>query len=296
MLEGLAMFNSVEWVRRYQRRLGVFTNIIRASCLALCVSAASFAAPVNCNTIATFSGLIGTNGLGSDAGCQIDNLIFSGFSFTANATGPNAAPVTAANIGIQVFANAPVATGFNFIGIPLLAGANSTNDLTLTYNVRTANGQASITSSFLSFTSAANGTGVSTVEETVCLGSLRPCLPPATLISQSVVTNPSIPAIILTNNQTFAPQRVVSVVKDIIVSGGSNGSASISQVTDTFDQTAVPEPSTVLIMSSGLAAAFFVRRRSSSNDDGNGEPPDREKLTLLARKRRQRSALLIGQK
>lgn len=52
---------------------------------------------------------------------------------------------------------------------------------------------------------------------------------------------------------TFAPTMIISVAKDISVNGNS-GVATVSSVTNRFSETpgAVPEPSTMLLLGSGL--------------------------------------------
>jgi hypothetical protein len=51
----------------------------------------------------------------------------------------------------------------------------------------------------------------------------------------------------------------IHVVKEISVNGHNFGAATTSQVTDSFSEVSVPEPSTMLLLGSGLVE--FVRFR-----------------------------------
>jgi hypothetical protein len=64
----------------------------------------------------------------------------------------------------------------------------------------------------------------------------------------------------LSQNLEFDPVSVISVSKDINVTSGTYGTASISQVINTFDYD-VPEPLSLLLCGTGLFALGFLRRR-----------------------------------
>ena len=55
------------------------------------------------------------------------------------------------------------------------------------------------------------------------------------------------------NDVTFSPSGSIIVSKDInVTDSGTSGHAEISVVSDTFSQTAVPEPATMLLVGSVL--------------------------------------------
>ena len=60
------------------------------------------------------------------------------------------------------------------------------------------------------------------------------------------------------NEMTFAPTNQVYVVKDIGVSGGTLGSATVSQVYQVFHQ--IPEPASLSLLGMGVIALFRRRR------------------------------------
>jgi hypothetical protein len=91
------------------------------------------------------------------------------------------------------------------------------------------------------------GTGDATITET--LGGIT-----------SITTVNTQGTTILSANTNFTPTGSIGVVKDIGVSGGTNGTASISAIQDTFSQV-VPLPATFVLFGTGLAGLGLVRRR-----------------------------------
>ena len=186
--------------------------------------------------------------------CEIGDKTFTDFSLTPSASG-GATPLTPADIGYSTVP--PPAGLFGFIlGFTLNALAGQTNDLLVGWTISAPS--PLIASLHLSQIGGFTGTGVARVDETYCLGSpVASCLPGN---SFSLHTIQSAAETQLTDAAFFAPVSVLGVLKDINVSGGTDGTANITGVTNTVDQR-IPEPTSLAILGVSLAMLRLIRRR-----------------------------------
>jgi hypothetical protein len=104
------------------------------------------------------------------------------------------------------------------------------------------------------------GTGQVVVDETVCLGATFPACTGGTVeylrVARDSGENISFDQI------NFAGVSEVDVQKDVLINSGTNGSASLSLVTNQFSEGgAVPEPGSILLFGSGALALAGVLRR-----------------------------------
>jgi hypothetical protein len=235
----------------------VKTKILFAVVCALLLTSQAWAA--TCVSGATLADYIA---LGS-TGCTIGDKTFSNFALTTSQSGGATAP-TAAGITIT-----PVTTGGstgNEIGLQFnalwTAGSNQTADTTINFDVAvTAGGSFLIDdASTVQSTSGFTGTGSASVTEGICANAgPSTCIPvtSTTTIKTSGTT-------VISDHVVFAPTGSIHAIKDIGVSGGTNGTASISQVVDSFSQTGVPEPASIFLMGSVMVGICGVIRRRRS--------------------------------
>jgi hypothetical protein len=136
------------------------------------------------------------------------------------------------------------------------APINGNADANLVYTV-TAGAGISISDATLSGNPAAAGTGVASVTETIHQGTS----PTGPFLGQLFISSstPPGPGPVHT---VFAPQSVITVVKDIEAQGGSGG-ASQSSVTQTFS--VVPEPASMSLLGIGMAGYLTLRRLMRRN-------------------------------
>jgi hypothetical protein len=219
-----------------QRRLlrKVYLGISICVLVLLATASSALAAPVPCptsgqgpNGAPSYADLLATNAGG---GCFILDKVFSDFTFTATETG-GAAIASASNLVYTIDSNTGTTglIGFEF-ALALSAAGIRSNDVTLSYNVRTSSGAAEITSLHLLETGNASGGGTATVSETYCLGGLNNmgCSSSGTL--NTTAANPH-------QDVFFAAVSQLSIIEDINVAGnGVGGSAAISGVRNAVDE------------------------------------------------------------
>jgi len=196
---------------------------------------------------------------GGGYSCQIGDLLFSNFSYTASGTNPiSAGQITVDSVG-------PTGSGasINFADIglsfhaPWTAGPNQTTDGTIDFTV-SALGTGTLVSDFgLAQTSGVSGNGNASVTERGC--GPAPCQ--VTGGPFYVMTFQTGSADDAQGETSFNGQCSVEVEKDIAVNGGTTGNsfADISVVQDTFSQ--VPEPVSMGLMGGGLALLGVLRLR-----------------------------------
>ena len=209
-----------------------------------------FASPCVPDSLASYIGLGST-------GCQIGTSTFFDFS-----SGPSFFGGVAINPStISVI---PVLTGlgFDFVLVPIAAGPGEVHGVAIGYSV---SGFQFIQAQLSMTGSTATGDGVVTVIEDLCLEGTfvtnpgncsNP--PPVSLVIAQDSLGPTGPDVTLLPPGT----SFFDVFTDITIDGGLIGTASVTTVRNQF---AVPEPSTFLLLSSGLVTLSMARARMRAN-------------------------------
>ena len=231
---------------------------VSTALVVICLSLLAMS-PLNAATIpcvnGTYFNLLATNAGG---GCSIDDKLFTNFLFNGTSSGsPAPIPLTSSDVQVNTVNNGNSDIGFQFV-FSLTASPQQTNDILLQYTVSTLSGLPKITSEHLSETGNFTTTGSAVVDETLCSvafsdGSCAGATAALHTFSNSGGSK-------ITDSINFAPVSMVGVRKDINTSGGISGFATISGVANTSDQ--IPEPTTMLLMGTGLLFAGIFSRRS----------------------------------
>jgi len=195
--------------------------------------------------------------------CTIGDKTYSDFTALFAATG-GATELTASGITFTTINNGLVANGFTF-EMSLDANSGQTNDVNLGYNVSiTTPGTHLIASSNLAMEGLGIGEGVSSIAETDCIGSPVPSCPAGDSFALSTFASAfgSSPS----DTNSFAGTTELGVSKDVNVTGGTIGFASISGVTETVDQVLIPTPEPASIVFFGtmlLGVTAVIRKRQA---------------------------------
>jgi hypothetical protein len=198
------------------------------------------------------------NYLGSGFSCGIDDQTYSNFQYTGTSNPPGFG-LPAGSIAVT-----PITTagnpGFQFSGGWFASTASGILEESSTFQY-TANSTTPITDLSLSIAGATwTGTGAVLVTETACLGAMLPSCSGGQEITLSVFDS-SVGSKVF-DSASFAGVKEVDIAEGIQLQAGTNGSASLSLVTNQFS--AVPEPASLVLFGSGVLGLGALLRRKFS--------------------------------
>jgi hypothetical protein len=230
------------------KRLSLFVAIF-----VVCVSTAMAAS--TCPSATTYASYDpNPPGTGPSITCVTDNLQFSLFGFTSSALGGAVTP-TPGSVAVTVEDPAvnPLLDGAGFSYNPgMSVSAGQEQDVAISFEVTALSG--SITDLFIHFNgsvSSPTGGASTNYSETYCTSLDTNCNtfqvsdPPANL--SQLITIPATTTLFIT--------------KDFTVSGGTNGSAGISQVVNEFSTSTVPEPREIGLLGLAMIGLVLAHRR-----------------------------------
>ena len=217
-------------------------NGLRISLALLFIAVGLVSAPVGAVPI-KLSDLIANQG-----SITVGDKLFSDFTFSLSGQAPYT-PSGASGInvdGIVIGGN----NGLRFSG-GMHAGPGGDVDLLIGYTVTVLDPNYWISGIVLRFNGSVTADGFTNVTETVSNG--------VNIVGQATVVNapPVLDQTIYLNTPFLT---TVDVVKDIYLSGGQNGTATISFIDQAVIQTRVPEPTTLVLLGLGLLAFGASRR------------------------------------
>jgi len=230
-----------------------YSSLMLLPALLLC---GSLAKADLCSSEANFAALEATG----TTGCTIGDKTYNDFTFQSSATG-GATALTAADVTFIVVNNGLIANGFDFT-MSLDAGTTQTNDVLIGFDVSVTPGDSElIASSDLSMDGIFLGTGIASIAETNCVGAPLAGCPAGDVLSLS--TSASSFGAVPADSASFTGVTELGVSKDINVSGGASGFASISGVDETVDQVSIatPEPASIVFFGTLLLGVTALIRK-----------------------------------
>lgn len=200
--------------------------------------------------------------LGSGFSCGIDDKTFSNFEYHSTSNPPGFA-LPAGSVGVQVL-DPHLDPGFEWTAAWMASNSSGilSMDSLFEFTVNVNPGGNLITDVSLSIGGMGfTGTGSVTVDETVCLGATFPSCTGGQIETLEVFDSSA--GLRQFDEISFAGVSEVDVQKDVLISAGTSGSASLSLLTNQFSEggSTTPEPGSILLFGSGVLALAGVLRR-----------------------------------
>jgi len=195
--------------------------------------------------------------------CQIGSLVFSDFAY-ANDYFPTMLGPSASNILVTPSSSNPSDPGLDFSSAWNVAGAGDGMDSVISYVVMTASGAPAINEASLGMTVTVNSLPLSLeYSEFFCLGKVVTGVGQCPAADQLELTLQGPTNGVQQTSASFGPVSEMTVLGDLFIKSGLNGSGMISDGGNTFPAN-TPEPGTPLLGLTGLLVLWRmakVRRR-----------------------------------
>ena len=196
--------------------------------------------------------------LGAGFNCTIGDKTFSNFIYTSTSSPPGY-EIQAGSVGVTPITT-PGNPGFQWNAPWMASTLSGVQGRDSFFEFQVNSSGAPITDVSLSIGGfGTTGTGSITVDETVCLGAVFPACSGGTTKTLEVYANSG--GFKAYDEVSFAGVTEVDVEKDVLIDAGTNGSATLSLVTNQFSEGSTPEPASILLFGSGALALAGVLRR-----------------------------------
>jgi|ERR1019366_3253127 hypothetical protein len=226
-----------------------FSALLVIACVAL-LSGIGFASACPSGYMTTY--------LAPGFSCGIDDKTFSNFIYTSTSSPPGY-EIQAGSVGVTPITT-PGNPGFQWNAPWMASTLSGVQGRDSFFEFQVNSSGAPITDVSLSIGGfGTTGTGSITVDETVCLGAVFPACSGGTTKTLEVYANSG--GFKAYDEVSFAGVTEVDVEKDVLIDAGTNGSATLSLVTNQFSEGSTPEPASILLFGSGALALAGVLRR-----------------------------------
>lgn len=204
-----------------------------------------------------FATTFSLGGLLNGGNITVGDKLFDNFSCTKAGTGT---PGACGDINVNTLDTIDYGIEFQ---AGFFAAALNTVDFLLQFDVTVLDPSYLLNDVHLLFNGAVTGDGFANVVETITnldavYGTVNQFL------AQIVVNTTNPPASLSASADLAYATKKIHVQKDVLLTGGNNGTSTISFIDQRFSQVQVPEPSTLLaLLAGGLSFFSFQRTRKT---------------------------------